>query len=154
MGDTRVVEDPTDLAAAFDRINRRRTPRPQAILVADDNEDVRQLWRACLTLSGYAVTEAINGADAVAKALALAPDAILMDFSMPGMDGAQAVHALKGHACTRMTPIIGLTAHIGSATVDFRRMCDTVLEKPVNPDRLLAALRWALRPAPLTEPQA
>lgn len=121
--------------------------------MADDNDDVRQLWRACLTLSGYAVTEAINGADAVAKALELAPDAILMDFSMPGMDGAQAVHALKGHACTRTTPIIGVTAHIGAATVDFHRMCDTVLEKPVNPDRLLAALSWVLGRAPLPNPQ-
>lgn len=113
--------------------------------MADDNDDVRQLWRACLTLSGFAVTEAVNGADAVAKALEFPPDVILMDFSMPGMDGAQAVRALKRHACTRTTPVIGLTAHTGAATLDFRRMCDTVLEKPVNPDSLLAALRWALR---------
>ena len=60
------------MAAAVDTVNRRRTPRPQTILVADDNEDVRQLWRACLALCGYAVTEAVDGADAVAKALQIA----------------------------------------------------------------------------------
>jgi CheY-like chemotaxis protein len=100
------------------------------------------------------VTEAVNGADAVAKALEVMPDVILMDFSMPGMDGVQAVHALKLHACTRTTPIIGLTAHTGSTTAEFRRVCDAVLEKPVNPDNLLEALRWALRRTGLPLPLA
>lgn len=139
------MNDRTDLAAALDPKNRRRTPRPQAILVADDNEDVRQLWRACLTLSGYAVTEAVNGADAVAKAIDSAPAAILMDFSMPGMNGAEAVTRLRLHAHTRTTPVIGITAHSEATTRDFRRACDAVLEKPVNPDDLLAALQRALR---------
>jgi CheY-like chemotaxis protein len=135
----------SDVPAAIETLDRRRRKRPQAILVADDNDDVRQLWRECLTLAGYAVTEAVDGAGAVAKALLFAPDVILMDFSMPGMDGVQAAHALKLHARTRTTPVIGLTAHTGSATAEFRRVCDTVLEKPVNPDDLLAALRRALR---------
>ena len=138
----------------FGALNRRRAPRPQAVLVADDNADVRELWRACLTQSGYAVTEAVDGADAVAKALRGAPAVILMDFSMPIMNGTEAVRALKLHACTRATPVIGLTAHVGPTTADFRRICDTVLEKPVNPDNLLEALRRALRPGGLFLPQA
>ena len=153
IGDSKGVDDRSQLPAAFDIVNRRRTPRPQAILIADDNEDVRQLWRACLTLSGYAVTEAVDGADAVAKALACAPAVILMDFSMPGMDGTEAVARLRLHARTRATPVIGLTAHPNLTTRDFRRVCDAVLEKPVNPDDLLAALRralrWAVPPVPL-----
>ena len=124
---------------------RRRSSRPQEILVADDNEDVRQLWRACLTLSGYAVTEAVDGADAVAKAIRGAPAAILMDFSMPGMNGAEAVHRLRQNARTRATPVIGITAHSESTTRDFRHVCDAVLDKPVNPDDLLSALRRVLR---------
>lgn len=149
------MDDPIDLATVFDAVNRRRTPRPQAILVADDNADVRQLWRACLTLSGYAVTEAVDGADAVAKAIHGAPAVILMDFSMPGMDGAEAVRRLRLHARTCATPVIGLTAHSESTTTRaFRRACDAVLEKPVNPDDLLAALRralrWAVPPLPRT----
>jgi CheY-like chemotaxis protein len=139
------VDDGTHVTAAVDTVNRRRSTRPQTVLVADDNADVRQLWRACLTLSGFAVTEAVDGADAVAKALQGAPAVILMDFSMPGMDGAEAVQALKLHACTRAIPVIGLTAHTAATTAAFRRICDTVLEKPVNPDKLLEELRRALR---------
>lgn len=130
---------------ALDSGNRRRTSRPQAVLVVDDNADVRQLWRACLTLFGFTVTEAANGADAVAKATQGAPAVILMDFCMPGMDGAEAVHALRREAGTRAIPVIGLTAHTGPATLDFRRICDAVLDKPVNPDNLMAAMRRALR---------
>jgi len=103
------------------------------------------MWRVCLTISGYAVTEAVDGADAVAKAIQGAPAVILMDFSMPGMDGAEAVQKLKLHASTRATPVIGITAHSTPTTREFRRVCDAVLEKPVNPDDLMAALRQALR---------
>jgi CheY-like chemotaxis protein len=132
---------------ARDSSNRRRGPRPQPVLVADDNEDVRELWRAYLTLSGFAVTEAVNGADAVAKAVQTPPAVILMDLCMPGMDGVEAAHALKLHAATATTPVIGLTAQ-GScqSSQDFRRVCATVLEKPVTHEDLLAALRRALRP--------
>jgi CheY-like chemotaxis protein len=147
------VNDSTDVSAAVDTVNRRRSPRPQTILVADDNEDVRQLWRACLALCGYAVTEAVDGADAVAKAIVTKPAVILMDFSMPGMNGAEAVRKLRLHAPTRSTPVIGITAHSEATTREFRHACDAVLEKPVNPDDLLAALRralrWAVPPVPL-----
>lgn len=112
--------------------------------MADDNDDVRLLWRACLTLSGYAVTEAVDGADAVAKAMLSTPAVILMDFSMPGMNGTEAVERLRLHPRTRTTPVIGITAHSEATTVDFRRVCDVVLDKPVNPDDLLAAVRHAL----------
>ena len=152
MRDIGEVDDRTHLPAAVDGVNRRRSPRPQAVLVADDNADIRQLWRACLTLSGFAVTEAVDGADAVAKALEGAPAVILMDFSMPGMNGTEAVRKLRLHARTRATPVIGLTAHSEPTTTDFRRVCDAVLEKPVNPDDLLfalrRALRWAVPPTP------
>ena len=112
------------------------------------------MWRACLTLSGYVVTEAVDGADAVVKAIQGAHAVILMDFSMPGMNGAEAVQKLRLHARTRATPVIGLTAHSEASTRDFRRACDAVLEKPVNPDDLLAALRRALRWAVPPQPQA
>lgn len=113
--------------------------------MVDDSEDVRQLWRAALTLSGFVVTEAVNGKDAVDKAVAGAPDVILMDFSMPVMNGADAVDALKRDTRTAATPVIGVTAHVASpATQEFCRLCDTVLEKPVSPQTLVEALRFAL----------
>jgi CheY-like chemotaxis protein len=68
-----------------------------------------------------------------------------MDFSMPGMNGAEAVNRIRLHASTRATPVIGITAHSETSTGAFRSVCDAVLEKPVHPDDLLAALRRALR---------
>jgi CheY-like chemotaxis protein len=129
--------------------DRRRGCRPQRVLVVDDNEDLRQLWRTFLTLSGFLVTEAVDGADAVAKAVENTPVVILMDFSMPRMNGADAVRALKGHASTSATPVIGLTAQATSATEQsFHRICQTVLEKPASPEAVLEAMRGVLRPFP------
>lgn len=114
-------------------------------MVVDDDEDIRLLWRTCLTMAGFLVTEAANGADGIAQALLGAPSVILMDFSMPGMDGAATVRALKLHACTQATPVIGITAHGASLmTRDFWCLCDAVLEKPVSPDALMGALRQVL----------
>lgn len=88
----------------------------------------------------------MDGADAVTKALQSPPDVIVIDFSMPVMDGTAAVQALKQHASTATTPVIGVTAHGSDAvTQDFRQACDTVLVKPVCPDTLLNVLRRALR---------
>lgn len=117
----------------------------QRVLVADDNPDLRQLWRAYLTVSGFDVSEAANGAEAVAKAARELPAAILMDFSMPAMDGAAAARALKADPRTAGIPVIGLTAHGTRANAhDFPAVCETVLEKPLNPEAVIAALRRAV----------
>src|SRR4029079_1344319 len=81
------------------------------VLVADDNADVRQLWRAYLTVTGYDVSGASNGKEAVDRAIAEMPDVILMDFSMLRMDGAAAAPALKPDPRTAAIPVVGLTAH-------------------------------------------
>jgi CheY-like chemotaxis protein len=118
------------------------------VLIVDDSEDVRLLWRVGLTLAGFAVAEAANGVDAVAKAVAASPDAIVMDLCMPVMSGVEAARALKRNARTANTPLIGVTAHLAStATDEFQCVCDTVLEKPVCPDLLVATLSRALRRA-------
>lgn len=127
------------------RPDRRGRPRPQRVLVVDDNADICQLWHTYLTLSGFAVMEAVNGVDAVEKALQAAPAAIVIDFDMPGMNGADVVHELRHHASTTTTPVIGLTAEGEPSSLEFRRVCDTVLDKPVRPEDLLDALRGTLR---------
>lgn len=135
----------------FGRMGTEATDRPsssgrQRVLVADDNADIRQLWRAFLTLSGFVVSEAANGVEAVAKALEDSPAVILMDFSMPGMDGAAAGRALKGDPRTAAIPVVGLTAHGTEAGAhDFQHVCDIVLEKPLNPEAVVDALRRALQ---------
>jgi CheY-like chemotaxis protein len=122
-------------------------PRRKRVLVADDNADVRQLWRAYLTVTGYDVSAATNGAEAIARALEDAPDVILMDFSMPGMDGADAARALKADPRTAAIPVVGLTGHGAAAGAhDFHHVCAVVLEKPLRPEAVLAALGRALEP--------
>ncbi len=60
--------------------DRRRERRPQRVLVVDDNDSIRELWHTYLALSGFAVTEAVNGVDAVERAVQAPPVAIIMDF--------------------------------------------------------------------------
>lgn len=130
---------PTDAADPL------RAGARQRVLVADDNPDLRQLWRAYLTVSGFDVSEAANGAEAVAKAARDLPAVILMDFSMPAMDGAAAARALKADPRTAGIPVIGLTAHGTRANAhDFPAVCETVLEKPLNPEAVIDALRRAV----------
>ena len=117
----------------------------QRVLVADDHGELRQLWRAYLTLSGFVVSEAADGAEAVAKAVQESPAVVLMDFRMPGMDGAVAARTLKGDPRTAAIPVIGLTAHGTAASLqDFQSVCDVVLEKPLSPEAVLEALRRVL----------
>jgi two-component system cell cycle response regulator DivK len=117
----------------------------QRVLVADDSPDLRQLWRAYLTASGFDVSEAANGAEAIAKAARDLPDVILMDFSMPAMDGAAAARALKADPRTASIPVVGLTGHGTAANAhDFPAVCETVLEKPLNPEAVVEALRRAV----------
>ena len=125
----------------------------QRVLVADDHGELRQLWRAYLTLSGFVVSEAADGAEAVAKAVQESPAVVLMDFRMPGMDGAEAARALKGDPRTAAIPVIGLTAHGNAASLqDFQSVCDVVLEKPLSPETVLEALRRVLQRGSPGEP--
>ena len=126
--------------------DRRRERRPQRVLVVDDNDAIRELWHTYLTLSGFAVTEAVNGVDAIERVVQAVPAAIIIDFSMPVMNGADAVRTLRHHPWTATTPVIGLTGHgADPSTREFRRVCDTVLEKPIEAEALLDALRDLLR---------
>jgi CheY-like chemotaxis protein len=136
------------LAPSCSRRPTRRRSRLPCVLVVDDSVDVRLLWRVALTLAGFAVREAANGVEAVAKAVADLPDVIVMDLCMPVMSGVEAARTLKGDARTANTPVIGVTAYAGSiVTREFQRVCDEVLQKPVCPDLLVDTLSRAMRSA-------
>ena len=116
------------------------------VLLAEDFEDARELYRDYLEFSGFAVETANNGREAIAQALALAPDIILMDASMPVLDGWQATRTLKADPATKHIPILALTAH---AFDDARREakavgCDGFVTKPCLPDDLVAKIRAVL----------
>jgi two-component system cell cycle response regulator DivK len=122
-------------------------PRKQPlVLLAEDFEDARELYRDYLQFSGFDVETANNGRDAIARALELQPDLILMDASMPVLDGWQATRELKANPATKHIPVLALTAH---AFDDARREaravgCDGFVTKPCLPDDLVVKVRAAL----------
>src|SRR5689334_22405642 len=113
------------------------------ILLVEDDLMNREMLRRYLTLEGYQVITATDGAQAVAMASSASPDLILMDLGLPVLTGWQAAEQLKGAAETRAIPIIALTAY---ATVDDRSNamlagCDDYETKPVNFARLAGKMR-------------
>ena len=122
--------------------------RRPVVLLAEDFEDARELYRDYLEFSGFTVETATNGREAVDRAVELKPDLILMDASMPVLDGWQATRELKAHPETKDIPVLALTAH---AFDDARRQaravgCDGFVTKPCLPDELVARVRATLAP--------
>jgi CheY-like chemotaxis protein len=107
------------------------------------------MWRLWLSIWGFQVCEAANGQAATEAAFAQPPRVVLMDLSMPVMDGLTAVRRLRADPRTARTTVIGVTAHGSThpAVGSFRAECDLLLEKPVEPHILLENLRLVLKHA-------
>lgn len=123
------------------------TKRPQPlVLLAEDFEDARELYRDYLEFSGFSVTTANNGREAIDLAVTLQPDLILMDASMPVLDGWQATRELKANDATRHIPVLALTAHaFDDARQEAKAVgCDGFVTKPCLPDDLVTKVRAAL----------
>jgi CheY-like chemotaxis protein len=116
------------------------------ILVVDDYQDAREMYAEYLQYSGFRVAEARNGNEAVDQAFALKPDLILMDLSLPGMDGWEATRRLKADEATRHIPIVALTGHALAGASDGARKagCDSFVTKPCLPDDLVVEVRRML----------
>jgi CheY-like chemotaxis protein len=111
----------------------------KTVLLVEDNEDNLVVYRTILEHVGYRVIEARDGEEGVARARQDLPDLILMDISIPKIDGWEATQRLKGDPCTDGIPIIALTAH---ALEEDRQKalqagCDGYLAKPVEPRRVV-----------------
>jgi CheY-like chemotaxis protein len=124
------------------------------ILLVEDNEMNRDMLSRRLTRNGFEVLVAIDGAQAVAMAAAESPDLILMDMSLPVMDGLEATRQVKAAPATRAIPIIALTAN---ALVEDRERalaagCDDFDTKPVELPRLLEKIKKHLQGATTAEP--
>ena len=117
------------------------------VLIVDDSDDVREVWHDWLTIWGFDVEEAQNGAEAVAKATACRPDLVLMDWTMPVLDGLAATERLKAHAATAGVPVLALSADTFSPTPQeaLGAGCQSFLGKPVTPECLLNEIRRAIR---------
>ena len=123
------------------------TDKPALILVVDDYQDAREMYAEYLQFSGFRVAEAKNGNEAVEQAFALKPDLILMDLSLPGMDGWEATRRLKADAATKHIPIVALTGHAlaGASEGAKRAGCDSFVTKPCLPDDLVVEVRRMLQ---------
>lgn len=116
------------------------------ILLVEDDEMNRDMLSRRLVKRGYEVVIAVDGEEGVAMARSGAPHLILMDMSLPGMDGWTATRELKADPATQAIPIIVLTAHAmaGDRERAFEAGCDDFDTKPVELSRLLEKMEALL----------
>jgi two-component system, cell cycle response regulator DivK len=112
------------------------------ILLVEDNEMNRDMLARRLTRRGYQVVLAVDGVQAIAVAESEAPDVILMDMSLPELDGWEATRRLKAAPATTSIPVIALTAHALSGDRDraLEAGCDDYETKPIELDRLIGKI--------------
>jgi CheY-like chemotaxis protein len=111
----------------------------QKILLVEDNEMNRDMLSRRLQRRGYEVVIAVDGNEGVSMAASEKPDLVLMDMSLPVMDGWEATRALKAAAGTKAIPVIALTAHAMSTDREkaLEAGCDDYDTKPIELPRLL-----------------
>ena len=119
--------------------------RPRVLLV-DDYPDAREMYSEYLQFSGFDVVEAGNGVEALQRASESAPDIILMDLSLPVMDGWEATRRLKADPRTAQIPVVALTGHAlaGISEGAKKAGCDGFVTKPCLPDELVKEIRKVL----------
>lgn len=114
----------------------------KTVLVVDDYDEIRFLTRQALESFGYRVLEASSGAEAVRVAQADSPDLILMDLSMPAMDGFATIHQLRRLIGLRDVPVIAVSAHTAREVREdaLAAGCREFITKPVNIEKLKSAV--------------
>jgi two-component system cell cycle response regulator DivK len=114
------------------------SPAP-LILVVEDFDDAREMYRDYLQFAGLRVETARDGREAIEKARTLQPDLILMDLSLPGIDGWEATRLLKSDPATRHILIVALSAHALATEGERARRagCDGFIAKPCLPPDLV-----------------
>ena len=124
-----------------------KSSMPKRILVVDDNVDSRELVVKVLRNRGYQTFEAVDGEDALEKVVAERPDLILMDRSLPKIDGYEVTRRLKRQEGLKNIPIVALTAHAmkGDREKAIEAGCEGYISKPINvrelPDLVEAYLK-------------
>lgn len=113
----------------------------QTILVVEDDEDLRSLFRTALALSGYDVIEAGNGLEALQRIDHSPPDLVILDLMLPDLSGIVVQQEIAAQAITRQIPIVVIT---GSAIEPGTLNVACFLRKPVSPDQLIATVRTCL----------
>jgi len=131
-------------------MNKTKPERP-CVLLVDDYPDAREMYSEYLQYSGFDVIEAGNGIEALQQAIDRDPDIILMDLSLPVMDGWEATRRLKADRRTARIPVVALTGHAlaGISEGARRAGCDAFVTKPCLPEDLVKEIRKVLdQPSP------
>ncbi len=119
----------------------------ESILVIEDEQDIQELIRYNLSKEGYKVALAGSGEDGLSRARQDAPEIVLLDLMLPGIDGLEVCRQLKGDQSTRQTPIIMLTAKGEESDIvtGLELGADDYITKPFSPKVLVARIRAVLR---------
>lgn len=138
-------------AATDDPLNGQglmKEARKKTVLLVEDNEDNLVVYRTILEHVGYQVIEARDGEEGVHRARSEEPDIILMDISIPKIDGWEATERLKADGVTSRIPIVALTAHAleEDRAKAMRAGCDGYLAKPVEPRRVVQEVEKFIGP--------
>src|SRR5688572_21793529 len=128
---------------------------PKKILVVDDERNMVRLLQVNLEREGYEVVTAFDGMEGLQKARTENPDLVLLDITMPRMDGFEVLNVLRTNTDTSDMPVVILTARSKDADVfqGYETGADAYLTKPLHPNELTAVIRRMLskRPEPSTE---
>lgn len=143
-------EEVRELVERLDRVCdelESRPPRPKAatpgaksVLVVEDNDDSRQILVCVLEHAGYAVIQAKDGREALAKLEEAVPSAVLLDVRMPRMDGIALSERLRANPKLRGVPVIAVSAIADHASVRKALRADAYFQKPVDLESLLETL--------------
>ena len=134
------------LHAGVSRARQRPEPdeAPYQVVVVDDDECTRVLYAEALRGLGFRVRAAAGAFESLALARAHRPDIIVMDYSMPGADGGQAVRMLDEEPRSRGIPVVMVTASLELVPKDTRTRCAAVIAKPCAVDELAYLLRLVI----------
>ncbi|MCC6318901.1 MAG: response regulator [Gemmatimonadaceae bacterium] len=116
------------------------------VLLIEDNEDTRIVYSTILRHHGYRTIEAVDGEEGVARAAEVAPDVVILDISLPRMDGWAVAKRLRSEPATATVPMLALTAHASPGDRDRARRegFNGYLAKPCDPAAVLAEVRRLL----------
>ncbi|HVZ23777.1 MAG TPA: response regulator [Vicinamibacterales bacterium] len=128
----------------------KKKPQKPVVLLVDDYPDAREMYAEYLEFSGFRIVQAGNGVEAIDRALDSHPDVILMDLSLPIMDGWEATRRLKADPRTKQIPVLAVTGHaLTGISEDARNAgCDGFITKPCLPEDLVAEIRKVLDDGP------
>jgi CheY-like chemotaxis protein len=125
-------------------ILKRMAAVVRRILLVEDSAEIREIWRRVLASSGYQVVEASNGAEGLREARRIRADLIVMDLSMPVVDGITAIKQLKADSTTASVPIVVVSGDAFAAGRARAAGGEAFLAKPVRTSELLAAIARTL----------